>query len=190
MSKTPKVVAISGSLRQKSFNAVLAKVAAKSTLHAGAEVEVLSLANYEIPLFNEDLESGPVPDGVQALKDKIGGANALIVVTPEYNGSISGVFKNALDWVSRTQADQKPAFRDTTVALMSTSPGGLGGIRGLNHARDIFVGMGSLVLTTQIAIGSAYQAFNDSGEIVDDAMKARVDDLVKELVETSQKLMK
>jgi NAD(P)H-dependent FMN reductase len=190
MSKAPKIVAISGSLRQKSFNAILAKVAAKSAMYAGAEVEVLSLADYDIPLFNEDLESDPVPSGVQALKDKIGDADAVIVVSPEYNGSISGVFKNALDWISRTQADQQPAFRDTTVALLSTSPGGLGGIRGLNHARDIFVGLGSLVLTTQVAIGSAYQAFNDAGEIVDEGMSARVESLAKELVETSKKLMK
>ena len=110
------------------------------------------------------------------------------MASPEYNGSISGVLKNALDWVSRTEPDQKPAFRDTTVALLATSPGGLGGIRGLNHARDIFVGMGSLVLSNQIAVGSAYQAFDQNGELSDEGMASRVEQLSQELVSTVQKL--
>lgn len=184
----PKVVAIAGSLRQQSFNAVLAKIAGKSAMMAGAEVELLNLADFNIPLFNEDLEKQPTPKGVQLLKDKIRQADAMLVVSPEYNGSISGVFKNALDWVSRTEADQKPAFRDTTVALLSTSPGGLGGLRGLNHVRDIFVGMGSLVLSNQVAIGSAYQAFDEAGELTDSGVADRVDGLAKELVTTAAKL--
>jgi NAD(P)H-dependent FMN reductase len=186
---TPKIVTIAGSLRQQSFNAVLAKIAGRSAMYAGAEVEVLSLADFDIPLYNEDVEKQQTPEGVQALKDKIREADAMIVVSPEYNGSISGVFKNALDWVSRTEADQKPAFRDTTVALLSTSPGGLGGIRGLNHVRDIFVGMGSLVLSNQVAIGGAYQAFNEAGELTDEGMAGRVEDLATELVQTSKRLM-
>lgn len=186
--KTPKIVAIAGSLRQQSFNGVLAKIAAKSAMMAGAEVEVLNLADYDIPLFNEDLES-QTPKGVQLLKQKIREADAMLVVSPEYNGSISGVFKNALDWVSRTEADQQPAFRQTTVALLSTSPGGLGGLRGLNHVRDIFVGMGSLVLSNQVAIASAYQAFNEAGELTDAAVAARVDGLTEELVFTAARLM-
>jgi chromate reductase len=189
MSNTPKIIAIAGSLRTQSFNAVLAKIAGKSAMYAGAEVEVLNLSDYDIPLFNEDLEKQQTPKGVQQLKAKIREANGLLVVSPEYNGSISGVFKNALDWLSRTEADQKPAFRDTTVALLSTSPGGLGGLRGLNHVRDIFVGMGSLVLSNQIAIGSAYQAFNEAGELTDESVAERVDGLTKELVNVSSKLM-
>jgi chromate reductase len=185
----PKIVAIAGSLRQASFNAVLAKIAGKSALLAGAEVEVLNLADYDIPLFNEDLEKQPTPAGVQLLKDKIRQADGILAVSPEYNGSISGVFKNALDWMSRTEADQKPAFRDTTVALLATSPGGLGGLRGLNHVRDIFVGMGSLVLSNQVAIPSAYQAFNEAGQLNDEGVAGRVDSLAKELVETAIKLM-
>ncbi len=189
ISKTPKIVAIAGSLRQQSFNGVLAKIAGKSAMLAGAEVQLLNLADYDIPLFNEDLEKQQTPEGVQRLKQQIREANGLLVVSPEYNGSISGVLKNALDWVSRTEADQKPAFRDTTVALLSTSPGGLGGLRGLNHVRDIFVGMGSLVLSSQVAIPSAYQAFNEAGELTDEAVVGQVDGLTKELVNTTVKLM-
>ncbi|MFT5164276.1 MAG: chromate reductase [Alteromonadaceae bacterium] len=188
MSNTPKIVAIAGSLRQQSFNAVLANIAGKSAMFAGAEVELLNLADYDIPLFNEDFEKQPAPQGVQLLKDKIRQADGMLVVSPEYNGSISGVLKNALDWVSRTEVDQTPAFRDTTVALLSTSPGGLGGLRGLNHVRDIFVGMGSLVLSNQVAIASAYQAFNEAGELVDESVADRVNTLTAELVSTVRKL--
>lgn len=188
MNKATKIVAFAGSLRQQSFNAVLAKIAAHSALKAGAEVEVLSLSDYDIPLFNEDLEKSQTPKGVQALKQKIREADGLLVVSPEYNGSISGVLKNALDWVSRTEADQKPAFRQTTVALLSTSPGGLGGIRGLNHLRDIFVGMGSLVLSNQVAVPSAYQAFNEEGGLNDESTQDRVNALANELVQTAAKL--
>lgn len=187
LTQTVKVVAFAGSLRKDSFNAQLAKVAGLAALNAGAEVEVVNLADYDIPLFNEDLEKQQVPVGVAALKQKIAAADALLVASPEYNGSISGVLKNALDWLSRSEADQKPAFRDTTVGLLSTSPGGLGGIRGLAHVRDIFVGMGSLVLSNQLAVGSSYQVFKE-GQISDEGMQARVEQLATELVETAVKL--
>ncbi|GAA3928044.1 NAD(P)H-dependent oxidoreductase [Litoribacillus peritrichatus] len=187
MTKATKIIAFAGSLRKDSFNAVLVKQAAEAALYAGSEVEVVNLADFDIPLFNEELESN-TPEGVQQLKDKIRDADGLLVASPEYNGSISGVLKNALDWVSRTEPDQKPAFRDTTVALLSTSPGGLGGIRGLNHVRDIFVGMGSLVLSNQIVVGSSYQAFDQSGKLTDESMASRVEQLSQELVSTIQKL--
>lgn len=188
MNQTVKIVAIAGSLRKQSFNAQLAKIAAEAALHNGAEVEFLSLADYDIPLFNEDLEKQKTPEGVAQLKQKIREADGMLVVSPEYNGSISGVLKNALDWVSRTEADQKPAFRDTTVALLSTSPGGLGGIRGLNHVRDIFVGMGSLVLSNQVAVPSAYAAFNEAGKLSDEGMNDKVNSLAAQLVQTALKL--
>jgi NAD(P)H-dependent FMN reductase len=187
LTKTVKVVAFAGSLRKDSFNAQLVKVAGLAALNAGAEVEVVNLADFDIPFFNEDLEAQQVPAGVAKLKQKVAQADALLVASPEYNGSISGVLKNALDWLSRTEADQKPAFRDTTVALLSTSPGGLGGIRGLNHVRDIFVGMGSLVLSNQLAVGNAYQVF-EHGKISDEVMQGRVEQLASDLVSTAAKL--
>jgi NAD(P)H-dependent FMN reductase len=188
VTSSPKIIAFAGSLRQQSFNATLANIVAKAALYAGAEVEVVQLADFDIPLFNEDLEQQATPKGVQALKEKIAQADGLIVASPEYNGSISGVLKNALDWVSRTAPDHKPAFRDTTVALVSTSPGGLGGIRGLSHARDVFVGMGALVLSNQLAIGSAYQMFDQQGQLTDEGMQGRVEELAQTLVSVTAKL--
>jgi len=189
MMSTPiKIVAFAGSLRKQSFNHVLAKAVGKEALLAGAEVEVISLSDFDIPLFDEDREQqGPVA-GVEALKDKIRAADGLIVASPEYNGSISGVLKNAMDWVSRTAPDGIPAFANTTVALVATSPGGLGGIRGLPHARDIFVGMGALVLSQQLAVGGAYQAFNAQGGLNDEGMAGQVSALAQTLVNTAAKL--
>ena len=188
MNTPIKIVAFSGSLRKESFNQTLAKVVAKQALLAGAEVEVINLADFDIPLFSEDVEKAGTPAGVAALKEIIAQANGLIVATPEYNGSISGVLKNALDWISRTAPDATPAFSNTRVALVATSPGGLGGIRGLAHARDIFVGMGSLVLSEQLAVSSAYQAFDVQGQLTDESMASRVVSLAEKLVSTAQKL--
>lgn len=188
MNTPIKIIALAGSLRKDSFNHILAKAVGKEALKAGAEVEVISLSDFDIPFFDEDLEQqGPIA-GVEALKDKIRSADGLIIASPEYNGSISGVFKNALDWVSRTAPDGVPAFANTTVALVATSPGGLGGIRGLNHARDIFVGMGALVLSQQLVVGGAYQAFNAQGELSDEGMAAQVNSLALNLVTTTRKL--
>jgi len=188
MNTPIKIIAFAGSLRKDSFNHILAKTIGMQALKAGAEVEVIELSDFDIPFFNEDLEQqGPIA-GVEALKEKIRNADGLIVASPEYNGSISGVLKNALDWVSRTGPDAVPAFANTTVALVATSPGGLGGIRGLAHARDVFVGMGALVLSQQLAVGSAYQAFNPQGELTDPGMAAQADSLAQNLVTTVSKL--
>lgn len=188
MNTAVKIIAFAGSLRKESFNHVLANAVAKDALLAGAEVEVISLSDYDIPLFNEDLEKeGPIA-GVEALKDKIREANGLIVASPEYNGSVSGVLKNALDWISRTAPDTVSAFANTSVALVATSPGGLGGIRGLAHARDVFVGMGALVLSEQMVVGNAYQAFNPQGELIDQNTASQLNSIATNLVNTAAKL--
>lgn len=188
MNTPVKVIAMAGSLRKNSFNHTLAKLVAEQALNAGAEVEVVTLSDYDIPFFNEDIEQqGPVAD-VESLKAKIRDADALIIATPEYNGSISGVLKNALDWVSRTAPDAKPAFANTTVAMVATSPGGLGGIRGFAHTRDVFVGMGALVLSQQLAVGNAYQAFNEQGQFSDEHSAKQAQTLAQNLVTTAAKL--
>jgi len=188
MSSITRIVAFAGSLKKESLNHKLIMAAAKQAQLAGAQVEVLSLADFDIPLFNEDIEQqGPVA-AVEAFKDKIRSADGLLVASPDYNGSISGVLKNALDWASRTAPEATPAFANTTVALLATSPGGLGGIRALPHVRQIFVGMGALVLTPQLALGGAYQAFDAQGDLADEGMAAQLTNLTQELVTTASKL--
>jgi NAD(P)H-dependent FMN reductase len=177
-----KIVAFAGSLRKESFNHKLAEQIARYAAQEGAEVDVIRLADFDIPLFNEDVEKQGAIASIELLKDKIRNADALIVASPEYNGAISGVLKNALDWVSRTGKNQSPALPDTLVALVSSSPGGLGGIRGLASSREVFVGVGALLLNEQLAVGNAYQVFNEEGEIVDEQTLSKVKSLAKNLV--------
>jgi len=188
MNTPIKIVALAGSLRKESLNHTLAIAVANAARRAGAEVEVIKLSDFDIPLFNEDLEKNGAIAGVEQLKDKIRNANGLIVASPEYNGSISGVLKNALDWASRTAPKAVPAFANTTVALVATSPGGLGGIRALPHVSNIFAGMGALVLSKQLAVGGGYQAFDNDGGLTDEGMQQQVNALAKSLVDTATKL--
>ena len=129
------LIALAGSLRKDSFNKALVSVAAKSADKLGAKVTEIDLVDYDIPLFSEDLEAMGTPSGVLELKRIFAGAHGVLIASPEYNGSISGVLKNALDWLSRPEKseDLAPAFQNKVAGIMATSPGGLGGLRGLNH---------------------------------------------------------
>jgi len=117
-----KIIAISGSLREKSFNTALVKAAADMFPE---EFTIGSIAG--IPLYNADIEeSEGIPDVVSSLKDQIAAADGLLLVTPEYNNAIPGVFKNAIDWLSRPAKDIPRVFHNKPVAVTGASPGGFG----------------------------------------------------------------
>jgi len=121
-----RIIGIAGSLRKGSYNAALLRAAAERA-PAGMEVEIASIAG--IPLYDGDLESEQgIPDRVTALKDKIAAADGLLLVTPEYNNSMPGVLKNAIDWLTRPAKDIPRVFGDKPVAIMGATPGG-GGTR-------------------------------------------------------------
>lgn len=117
------LLGISGSLRRGSFNTALLR-AAVTLLPAGSTLEIRTL--HEIPLYDGDLEAQGMPNAVTALKDAIAAADGVILCTPEYNNSLPGVFKNAIDWCSRPPADVKRVFADRPFTLMGASPGGFG----------------------------------------------------------------
>ena len=123
-----KIVAIAGSLRKESYNQKIINQAAHFAKQAGAEVEIITLSELAIPLFNEDIEQQGTPADVQFLKDKLRAADGILLASPEYNGSITAPLKNAIDWASRTEVDAQPAFNHKVVALFAASPGGLGGV--------------------------------------------------------------
>ena len=119
-----RIVGISGSLRQGSFNTALLRAAA-DVAPAGVTIDVRTI--HGIPLYDADVENGPgIPEAVTRLKDEIASSNGLLLVTPEYNNSIPGVFKNAIDWLSRPDADIARVFRGRPVAIMGASPGRFG----------------------------------------------------------------
>ena len=179
-----KILAFAGSAREDSFNKKLVRIAAAGATTAGAEVTVIDLKQFPMPLFDQDLEKASgMPEHAVRLKQLFVEHDGLLIAAPEYNSSITALLKNSIDWVSRPAADEPPlvAFRGKTAALMSTSPGGLGGLRGLVHVRSILGNIGVLVLPDQVAIPKAFEAFGDDGQLVDERKQTQVEELGAEL---------
>lgn len=159
-----RLLAISGSRRRDSLNRRLLAAAAGILRDAGVEVTILDWERISLPLFDGDLESecGPPAAAVQ-LKRLIASHDGLIIASPEYNGSITPLLKNAIDWASRP-GGPNAVFRDRPVALLAASPGGLGGKRGLVHLREVLGNLGAWVLPGQYALGKAGTAFEPGTE--------------------------
>ncbi len=192
MSNTPvKILAFAGSTRKDSFNKKLVKVAAKAAEDAGAQVTLIDLADWSFPLYDGDLEAASgIPEKAKTLKKMMIDHDAFLISAPEYNSSVSGVLKNTIDWVSRPQEGEPylVAFLGKTAAIMSASPGELGGLRGLVHLRSILGNIHVLVLPDQISIVKADQAFNPDGSLKDAKKQDKVNDISRKLVQTLQKL--
>ncbi|HIE92063.1 MAG TPA: NADPH-dependent oxidoreductase [Acidobacteria bacterium] len=185
MSDQPRVLAFAGSARTDSFNVKLVNIAAEGAREAGAEVTVLNLKDFPMPIFNQDLEAaeGP-PEQATRLKGIMLAHEGLLIASPEYNSSISPLLKNTIDWVSRP-ADGEPmlaVYRDKVAAVMSASPGGLGGLRGLVHLRSILSNIGVLVIPDQVAVTQAHSVFDDHGNLLDAKRQTSVQGLGRSVV--------
>lgn len=173
----PKILAFAGSTRTDSFNKKLIKVAATGAKDAGADVTVIDLRDFQMPIYDGDLEiKDGLPSSARKLKELMLAHQGLLVSSPEYNSSISGVLKNTIDWVSRQSEGESPlsCFKDKVAGLMSASPGGLGGLRGLVHVRAILENIGVLVIPNQVAISKAHEAFNLDGTMKDEKQEQQV----------------
>jgi NAD(P)H-dependent FMN reductase len=190
MSK-PKILAFAGSTRKESFNKKLLRLAAKAATDAGADVTRIDLADYPLPIMDEDLEreQGP-PENATKLKQLFFEHQGLLLACPEYNSSITPLLKNVIDWVSRKAAGESPlqAYTGKVAGLVSTSPGALGGLRGLVHVRSILGNIGVIVLPDQVAIPKAAEAFNADGSLKDAAIQSKITNLSHSLVKTLTKL--
>jgi len=168
------------SLRAASLNKKLIKVAASLASQVpGVQVEVVDLKSFSIPLYDGDIEDAGMPVGVTELGKKVAAANALILSTPEYNGSIASPTKNTLDWLSRLSPvplEGKP------ILLLGASPGALGAMRGLIHARNPFDVLGTHLYHLPFGLPRAHEAFTDEGDLKDAATKKRLNDLIGKFV--------
>jgi len=178
MTVTPRILAFSGSLREASYNQRLVRVAAGGARAAGAEVTELHLRDVPLPLYDADLEAGEgLPANAVKLKDLMKVHQGFLIASPEYNSSVSAALKNAIDWASRPAGGEPPGacFRGRTAAIMSASPGALGGLRGLVHLRAILGNIQVLVLPDQKVIPNAHEAFNDDGTLKDPAQQEAIE---------------
>ena len=145
-----------------------------------------------MPLYDGDLEEASgLPENAKKWKVILRAHDGFLISAPEYNSSITGVLKNAIDWASRAETDDEPdlvCFRGKVAALVSASPGALGGMRGLVHVRSILGNIGTLVLPDQVSISTAHEAFDDAGKLKDERKAKKVTALAQSLVETLRKL--
>jgi chromate reductase len=191
MSSQPKILAFAGSTREASYNKKLVKIAAEGAKAAGAEVTYVDLRDLPMPLYDEDLEAKEgIPENVRKFKELMKANQGLLIACPEYNSSITPVLKNAIDWASRPEPGEPglACFTGKVAALMSASPGGLGGLRGLIHVRSILSSINVLVLPDQKAISSAFQAFDEEGRLKDATQQAAVEQLGSKLATVVAKL--
>jgi len=193
MSNSTKILAFAGSARQESFHKKLVKIAAQGATEVGAEVTFIDLRDYPMPIYNQDLEEKEgLPESVLALKQLFKSHHGLLIASPEYNSSITGLLKNTIDWVSRSEPDEPPlalsCFRGKVAAIMSISPGGMGGLRGLVHLRAILQNIGVMVLPDQKTISNAFEQFDGEDQLKDERQQKSVKALGQKLAELAMKL--
>ena len=187
------LLVIPGSVRNRAHTARLAALAAKELTLADADVSTISLFDYQMPLFDpdHDIVSGPPPHAIK-LKKMMAAHRGIFIASPEYNGSIPPLLKNAIDWVSRVREKGDPpyaAFHDRVFALGSASTEPLGGARGLMALRQVLeLGCGALVLPEQVSVPNAESAFDDMDNLKDARQAAALKALARRLVETAEHL--
>ena len=175
-----KLLFIAGSARQGALSVKLRDAARRSADAGGAETAVLDLRALALPLYDGDLEAAEgVPAGATTLRDAIRDHDALVLATPEYNGFPTPLVVNAFDWLSRLP-DGLKTTADKPVALLSSSPGALGGLRAMNFMRQYLqMVFAMLVVPQQQAVGAAHHAFGADGALADPKLAAGVDNALR-----------
>lgn len=187
----PKILAFAGSARTGSFNKKLAAAAAHAARAAGAEVSLIDLRDFPMPLYDGDLEeSQGLPENAIKLKEVMKAHHGLLIASPENNASLSALLKNTLDWASRPHGAERGVvpYQGKVAALLAASPGALGGLRGLAHLRAILQPLGVLLLSDQLAVGRAHEAFDDQGQLKDSQLQSAVTALAAKLVDVTRRM--
>jgi NAD(P)H-dependent FMN reductase len=191
MSQVPRVLGFAGALRAESWNKKLVRLALDGARAAGADVTYLDLREVPMPLYDADIEkSEGIPPNAKRFKELLIAHDGFLIATPEYNSSISGALKNAIDWASRAAPGEAPlvCFEDKVVGLMSASPGALGGLRGLMTLRSILSSIRVFVLPDQLAVSRAHEAFDEHGKLKDAKQQAAVEKIGARVATVIRKL--
>ena len=183
-----KTLIFAGSTRQQSFNRKLATVAAQMARATGAEVTHIELSDFDIPMYNADLEAKGTPADVIRLKQLMWEHPAWIICSPEYNGSYTALLKNTIDWAS-SPAKSHPAwqdglksFRGKVVGMLSASPGALGGLRAQSHLAPLLVNLECWLAPRNFALGRAGDAFTADGALIDEGARRNVQAVIDQVL--------
>ncbi|GAO79354.1 NADPH-dependent FMN reductase [Sphingopyxis sp. C-1] len=186
------IAVIAGSVREGSFNRALGDLAAVSLESQGANVTRVDLAAFDLPLYSAALEANAFPPDALRLKELFAAQDGLLFVSPEYNGSLSPLLKNAIDWASRPTGDEGlvalSAYRGKAAAIMSASISPFGGLRGLMHLRQILSTIQMLVIPEQVVVPNAHAAFAEDGSLKEALPASLVDMTAGRLVAVAKAL--
>ncbi len=191
MTDVIKILAFAGSARAGSLNKRLVRAGADVARAAGADVALIDLDDYPMPLYHGDLEAREgIPQSARALKALFSEHHGLLIASPENNASIPATLKNALDWVSRPDGGQNGLvpYQGKVAALLAASPGALGGLRGLVHLRAILQALNVLVISEQFALPRAHEAFAPGGGLADPKQRASLSGVAARLVEVARRM--
>lgn len=190
MAVIPRVLVFAGSVRSGAYSGRTADLAQKELALQGAEVTRISLADYPLPIMDEDLEAEHgIPENAVKLARQIAAHDGVLIATPEYNGSIPPLLKNAIDWTSRVSKDNGRPFRPMTgkpVGLCSSSNGHFAGIRCINHLRAVLVRCRMEVITPECSVPDGGNAFGEEGNFRDEKLHKSMEQLCRTLIETSR----
>lgn len=168
----PKILVFSGSTRSGSHNTRLAGTIVREMSLIDCEVTRISLEDYPLPIYNGDDEAANgIPENATRLARHFVQHDGCFIVSPEYNGSLTPLLKNTIDWISRVKSvdgKETSPFKDKVCAIAAASPGAMGGISMLYHLREILVRLGMLVISEQVAVGNAAKAFDNMDNLTDD----------------------
>ncbi|QPC86125.1 FMN reductase [Mesorhizobium sp. NBSH29] len=187
-----RILVFAGSIRTGALSGKTADAAMKELAEQGAEISRISLGDYPLPILNQDLEAEEgIPDNAYRLGRQIAAHDGMLVASPEYNSSIPPLLKNCLDWVSRIRKEAgKPfaPFEGKVAALCSSSDGAFAGVRGLYHLRSVLLHCKVEVITPQLSVPRAQEAFEEDGSLKDDHLRKSLGKVCRTLIERAQML--
>ncbi|HEY4199440.1 MAG TPA: NAD(P)H-dependent oxidoreductase [Devosiaceae bacterium] len=176
-------ITLCGSLRKGSYNELLRRHLSQKLREAGVEVEDIDLGDYPMPIFDEDIEAEGTPAAAGILARKLAAADIVLIVSPENNSGTTALLKNTIDWISRQKHGQ---WRHAVFGLAAVSSGKYGGVVGIAHLRDTLSKLGALLAPTLLGVGPADEAFSADGEPLEESIRWKVGQLIKELTHFSR----